>query len=240
MNPSKVLLVRKTKAAQMKTNTALLIFARTAFEESKHKSFKASKAFFNYQNKKILRLAKKSGLNYVWIDERAQTGENFEQRYLNAIQTIFDEGFEQVISIGNDSPELSLSHFRQAIDSLKQKDMCFGPSKDGGFYLWGIKKRLFKKQNFLDFSWKTKDLLSEILSELDKKCISVSCIDTLIDLDRREDAFLLLNTGKIALQLKIILVQILNLNKDFYLVYQPYPKTRFTNVYYNKGSPLAA
>lgn len=224
----------------MKTNTALLIFARTATEESKYKSFKASEAFFDYQNKQVLQLAKISGLDFYWIDEHKQRGGNFAQRYLNAIQNIFDKGYQQLISIGNDAPELNSNHLQQAVMSLNYQDMCFGPSKDGGFYLWGVKKPFFKKENFLDFSWKTKDLLSEILGELDKKCISVSCIDTLIDLDRREDAFLLLNTGKIALQLKIILVQILNLNKALYLVYKPYLKTRFTNVYYNKGSPLAA
>lgn len=224
----------------MKTNTALLIFARTASEESKHKLFHASKAFFEYQNKQVLRLAKTTGLDYFWIDEHQQTGEDFEQRYLNAIQTVFDKDYGQVISIGNDSPELNLTHIHQAIESLKHNDMCFGPSKDGGFYLWGTKKEFFRKEDFLGFAWKTKDLLSEILNKLKQKSISVSCIQSLVDLDHREDAFLLLKKAHFDFQLKAILVQILYQNKGIYLYHPPKLKFKFTSVYYNKGSPVAA
>lgn len=224
----------------MKTNTALLIFARTASEESKYKSFQASETFFEYQNKQLLRLAKTSGLDFFWIDEQAQIGNNFEQRYLNAIQWVFDKDYKQLISIGNDSPELSLTHLYHAIESLKHNDMCFGPSKDGGFYLWGVKKELFKKEKFLDFPWKTKDLLTEILAELNQQHMSVFCLQKLIDLDYREDAFLLINKAYIASELKAVLVQILNQSKNLYSYYPPKLKPRFTSVYYNKGSPLAA
>lgn len=224
----------------MKTNTALLIFARTASEESKHKSFRASEAFFQYQNKQILRLADSSGKDFYWIDEHAQVGKNFEQRYLNAIQSIFNKGYKQVISVGNDSPELNLNHLLKAIESLQHNDMCFGPSKDGGFYLWGLKREHFEKKRYLDFAWKTKDLLSEILAELKQQNVTVSCIQTLTDLDRREDALLLLNKTQITSQLKSILFQILHQDIELYLYYPPKLKPRFTDVYFNKGSPLAA
>ena len=135
----------------MRKTTALLIFARTASEESKHKRFLASKAFFEYQNNKVLNIAKSSGLDYYWIHDRLQVGNSFEERFLNAIQNLFELGYNEVITIGNDSPELQNQHIHQALTVLKTNDMCFGPSHDGGFYLWGLKKDDFLKENFLNF-----------------------------------------------------------------------------------------
>lgn len=224
----------------MRYSTALLIFARTASEESKYKPFKASKTFFEYQNNHALQLAKKSGLDYFWIDERQQTGETFAHKYLNAIQKVFENGFERVISIGNDSPELNLNHIHQACEDLKHKDMCFGPTQDGGFYLWGVKKNLFKKEKFLHFSWKTRDLLSEILEELNQQNISASCLQNLMDLDYREDALSLLQKSRLTFQIRVILFQILNQNQNNFNRISSVGLTFFTSVYYNKGSPLAA
>lgn len=224
----------------MSNNTALLIFARTASEESKHKSFQASEAFFKYQNKKLLKLAEESGLHYFWVDESQQTGKDFAHRYLNAIQSIFDKNFDQVISVGNDSPGLSLKHINQTIDILRSKDMCFGPSMDGGFYLWGVKKTFFKKENFLDLSWRSKKLFSEFLDQLQLQSISTSCLQVLEDLDYPEDARRLLQTAKISFSLKAILLQIINQKQIASLVFQLHLKSKFTDVYYNKGSPKAA
>jgi len=111
---------------------------------------------------------------------------------LNAIQYIFDKGYQRVISIGNDTPGLELKHILKASELLEHNSMCFGPSKDGGFYLWGVKKDSFEKKSFLNFKWNTEDLLPEILSELTYNSIQFDCIETLIDLDCNEDAFLLL------------------------------------------------
>ncbi|WP_127845834.1 TIGR04282 family arsenosugar biosynthesis glycosyltransferase [Psychroflexus aestuariivivens] len=222
----------------MRTKTALLIFARTASEESKHKTFKASEALFDYQNKQVLKLAKTSGLDYFWIDEHKQRGENFAHRYLNAIQGVFDKGFEQVISIGNDTPELNLNHLQCAVKSLDCKDMCFGPSRDGGFYLWGVKKSFFNKEKYLHFSWKTKDLLSEILLYLEQQSFTVDCISTLMDLDYREDAISLLQKSRLTFQIKVILFQILNQNQNNFTHSSTEFITFSSSVYYNKGSPF--
>jgi|AntRauTorcE11897_2_1112592.scaffolds.fasta_scaffold05980_2 glycosyltransferase A (GT-A) superfamily protein (DUF2064 family) len=221
----------------MNTTTALLIFARTASEESKHKSFEASEAFFRYQNKKLLELAKTSGLDYFWVDESHQIGENFAQRYLNAIQFVFEKDYEQVISIGNDSPGLSLDQINQSVQLLKSRDMCFGPSQDGGFYLWGVKKAFFKKEEFQNFPWKTQNLLSVILTTLEQQSISVDYLQTLGDLDFREDAQHLLKNTKLSFTLKDILLQMINPKQNVLSLFQPHLKSKFTDVYYNKGSP---
>lgn len=224
----------------MKCNSALLIFARTASEESKYKSFKASKAFFQQQNKQVLKLAKTSGLDYFWIDEHQQIGQSFEERFLNAIQTIFDQGYSDVISIGNDSPELEVKHIDNALLTLNHSEVCFGPSIDGGFYLWGIKKEVFSKTSFLNFSWKTEHLLAEILSYLEENTISASCLEALADLDHRKDAFYFVHSSKLSAQLLSILLKMLQNEPTELLSLLPSQKPYYSKVYYNKGSPLAA
>jgi glycosyltransferase A (GT-A) superfamily protein (DUF2064 family) len=222
------------------TKTALLIFARTASEESKHKTFKASEVFFDYQNKELIKLAQASKLEYFWIDEHQQVGDRFALRYLNAIESIFQKGFSQVISIGNDSPGLNSDHIQQAKEALHHTDMCFGPAQDGGFYLWGIKKELFSKQNFLNQSWSTGQLLSQLLKSLEQQSVSVICLQTLVDVDFREDALRLMQTSRLSYQLKLILFQILEQDLLTYPQLQFDLKSSNANVYYNKGSPLAA
>lgn len=224
----------------MNVKTALLIFARTASEESKHKTFNASKLFFEYQNRKLIELAKTSGLPYFWIDETQQIGDNFQERFLNAIQSSLNKGFDQIISIGNDSPELNLSHINKALESLKHNDMCFGPTLDGGFYLWGVKKDNFEKKRCLQFSWKTRHLLSEVLDDFKTHSISVECIDILSDLDQREDALLLLKNSKLPSFLLKILNLILIQNQMNFIDSEIIQSKPCFRLYYNKGSPMTA
>ena len=224
----------------MKNDTALLIFARTASEESKHKSFKASRPFFQQQNATILRLAKSSGLTFFWIDENYQIGNTFEERYLNAKQSIFNKGYSKVISIGNDAPELELKHIQNAVESLHHNQVCFGPSRDGGFYLWGIQKEVFQKNVFINFSWKTNTLLAEIKKYLKVHSIPASYLDILTDLDQRKDAYYFLTSVSISDQILSILLRMLEDRSTESHRFIPYSPLNYTEVYYNKGSPVLA
>lgn len=224
----------------MKTKTAILIFANSARIDAERKCIINGKEFFNFQHKNLLKLVKESELPHFWIDENRQVGDDFENRYLNAIQHIFDKGYQQVISIGNDTPGLELKHILEASELLEHNSMCFGPSKDGGFYLWGVKKESFEKKSFLNFKWNTKNLLPEILSELTYNSVQFDCIETLIDLDCNEDAFLLLQNKSIDFQLKYILLKIVRKTNTFSTFFHSITETQLTSLYYNKGSPLSA
>jgi len=222
------------------TKTAILIFANSARIDAERKCINNGKEFFNFQHRNLLKLVKKSKLPHFWIDENRQVGDNFENRYLNAVQHIFNKGYQQVISIGNDTPGLKLKHILEASELLQHNNMCFGPSKDGGFYLWGVKRESFEKNSFLDFKWNTKDLLPEILNELTHNSVRFDCIETLIDLDCNEDAFLLLRNKSIDFELKYILLKIIRKPNNPSTLFQFITKTQLKSLYYNKGSPLPA
>ncbi|QWX83693.1 DUF2064 domain-containing protein [Cellulophaga sp. HaHaR_3_176] len=174
--------------------TVLFVFSLSATIEAERKPLfgvskkNISKQFFKLLNQNTLNLAKDSGVDVVWVDETQQKGSTFAERYFNAYKSLFNEGYEKVISIGNDTPNLNANHISQAIKSLSHQQMVFGPSKDGGIYLLGYTKNAFNEQAFKNFSWLTSKLSDEIERFAIEKELSFSVLETLIDIDSKNNA----------------------------------------------------
>lgn len=147
---------------------ALLIFAKSADFESNTKNIVSSKkkniSLWNKLNNKTLKIAQNSIIPYFISDENSQKGENFGEKIANSIQTVFDKGFEKVIVIGNDCPELKTSHLKKAQLELQKNDLVFGPDFKGGIYLLGISKKEFNATDFKQFHWQSKYLNQNISS----------------------------------------------------------------------------
>src|SRR5436309_2445791 len=52
----------------------------------------------------------------------------------------FQEGFERVVIIGSDAPEVSRRDVELAWHHLGNHDVVLGPAKDGGYWLIGLRK----------------------------------------------------------------------------------------------------
>jgi uncharacterized protein len=122
----------------MKTKTAILIFANSAEKELTSKSISSSD-FFNLLDSDTVKTVKKTNLPYFHFSEKEQIGSSFGERFTNAIEAVFNKGFEHVISLGNDIPHLRANHILKATQNLATSDYVLGPSTDGGFYLMGFK-----------------------------------------------------------------------------------------------------
>lgn len=174
--------------------TVLFVFSLSATIEAERKPLfgirkkNISKKFFKILNQKTLKLANNSGVDVVWIDETQQKGSTFSERYFNAYKSLFDQGYKNVISIGNDTPNLTSNHIKRAIKLLAHQQMVFGPSKDGGVYLLGYTKTAFNKKQFKKFSWLTHKLSDEIENFAIQKNISFSVLETLVDIDSKNNA----------------------------------------------------
>ena len=68
-----------------------------------------------------------------------QTGDGLGERMLLAIREVLERGYERCVLIGTDVPEVKSQDIRQAFDILHRKDVVFGPTADGGYYLVGMK-----------------------------------------------------------------------------------------------------
>ena len=128
-------------------------------------------------------LARESGLPVFRFDEHNQTGSTFASRYTWAIQSVFDAGFDRLITIGNDCPQLNVTQIRQAASLIEEGEAVLGPTVDGGFYLLGLTKKDFNPEAFLGFSWNTDTVFEELSTHLSVNKVSCKLLRKLADVD---------------------------------------------------------
>ena len=222
----------------LKKKTAILIFANSAEKEAERKSF-LSADVFSALNNQTLKKVKKSGIDYFLISEKQQVGNSFGERFSNAIESVFNNGFENVITIGNDTPHLKTHHLIDTLQQLEKNDLILGPSKDGGFYLMGIKKEHFHKETFLKLPWQTNRLQKCISSKATAKNLEIKFLELLNDLDTKEDIKTILNSfKKISFSiLKILQKLFFRIKKTFPEAYLLISETSYSQNL-NKGSPI--
>ena len=86
------------------------------------------------------------------------------------------------ILIGGDIKNVRSQYIIDAWKKLKNLDIIFGPSEDGGFWLIGVSK--IRKLNFIfhDIDWNSDNTLSQVISQIPPN-ISVGFANTLEDID---------------------------------------------------------
>ena len=88
------------------------------------------------------------------------------------------------ILIGSDIPCISKHDINQSISYLKKHDLVIGPSKDGGFYLVGVKN---VEHQIFKFMRQNKILSSDLIKICINQDISYKLLRTLNDVDEPED-----------------------------------------------------
>lgn len=219
---------------------AVLIFANSSQEELRNKSIPKSGHFFDALTEQTLATAKKTQFSYFHVTEKQQRGNSFGERFTNAIQSIFDKGFEHVITIGNDTPHLKASHIIDAYKQLAKGKSVLGPAADGGFYLMGLHRSRFEASKFKKLSWQTALLYREVSLLLSDEKNELAQLQTLFDLDDVNDLHLFFkrfkNIPRRLFDTICLLLEVVTENSSFlYIVLDDY----FFKTFYNKGSPAA-
>jgi uncharacterized protein len=199
----------------LKQTTAILIFTRSAEAEIRHKNFIEGASAKS--NKKIVRTliqqtvctASKTLSPVFTIDETQQIGETFGEKFANSFQKLFDQGFEKVIAIGNDCPDLTAETLKKTIDELQRKQVVVGPSKDEGMYLIGLSKKGFSFDDFSNLPWQKKGLLTEFIRQTENTNQSILLLSELIDLDNFNDVKSFIRKGKISGYFKKLLLRLI-------------------------------
>ena len=95
-----------------------------------------------------------------------QTGADLGARMESAFEYAFAE-FSPVVMIGTDSPTFPARRLSEAIAALrKEAAIALGKSRDGGFYLIGLKKRV---RNLFDgIEWSTPRVFAQMTANLEK------------------------------------------------------------------------
>ena len=121
-----------------------------------------------------------------------QEGEGLGERMKNAFNQGFIDNYKRVILIGSDLPDITAEVMNKGLESLKSKEVVFGPAEDGGYYLVGLSKMV--DSIFDDKTWSTENLLEVTLNELKEQSVSYTLLQEMNDIDTVED----LNKSSIA------------------------------------------
>ena len=218
--------------------TAILVFANSAKEELVTKSIPKSEQLFEKLTKTTLSKAKKTGLPIFHLTEKEQIGSNFGERFTNAIAAVFDKGFDNIITIGNDTPHLKTQHLKNTVKQLKLGKTIIGPSVDGGFYLLGLQKSNFDVSKFKKLPWQRFILYNQISRWLQSESSELVKLPVLQDVDNVKDLrSLLLFSKTLSTSLILLIIGLLSLKNRLF-----HKKYHFINLFpnrcfYNKGSP---
>jgi len=126
-------------------------------------------------------------LNALWPNSEkfVQQGADLGERMQNAFQAGFDLGYEKIIGIGTDLPDLSAATLNDGFEALETNHTVFGPSDDGGYYIIGMRKMI--PQIFENKPWSTESLLEITCAELESLNYRTHLLPVLNDVDTVDD-----------------------------------------------------
>lgn len=110
-----------------------------------------------------------------------QKGNNLGERMYNAIQLLFDAGYQKVSLIGSDSPDIPISYIEIAFQKLDYYEIVIGPSEDGGYYLIGMRKP--HEEIFKNTVWGRDTVLKDTISNVVNAGLSYFLLPEWYDID---------------------------------------------------------
>lgn len=123
--------------------------------------------------------------NFILFNKEYQVAGDLGIKMMVAFSSMFEQGYDEVIMIGTDCPDNSSANLNKALSYLKNNDVVFGPSLDGGYYLIGMTK--LYRELFENKIWSTDIVYQEALEETSKMKLKTIEVETINDIDTEED-----------------------------------------------------
>lgn len=120
----------------------------------------------------------------------AQVGKDLGERMNNAINNGLKAGYEKVVIIGSDSPDLPYEYIEDGFGRLSSFDMVVGPCRDGGYYLIGGRREL---PVFNCIPWSSNRVFEMTTKKAVESDITFSVLQEWHDIDTWEDLQMLRN-----------------------------------------------
>lgn len=114
-----------------------------------------------------------------------QRGDDLGERMQNAFRDVFESGYERVVIVGSDCPELTKRHLGDAFTALDNHDVVIGPARDGGYYLLGMKS--LHDELFVNKSWSTATVFHDTRRDARRLGLAVAELEVLSDVDTFDD-----------------------------------------------------
>lgn len=118
----------------------------------------------------------------------AQSECDLGHRLLHCLDSLRLRGYERIVVIGSDSPDLSPTLITAAFTALDlpRYNLVFGPADDGGFYLMGVKSEV-NGALFEAVAWSSDRTLAQILSNAARLDLRVAQLPQWSDIDTPAD-----------------------------------------------------
>jgi len=169
--------------------TAILFFSRTASEEAAIKTFhpnigrKGNIAISQCLIDQTKTVSQRTNLAFFSSFSPQQTGNQFGERLANAIEFVYNKGYEKVIVIGNDCPSISTDLLLNVDKLLENNPLVLGPATDGGVYLIGIDRSIYSRDFFLALPWQKSSLQNGWINYAQQITSSIEWLECYSDID---------------------------------------------------------
>lgn len=224
------------------SSSAILVFSRTSDQEAQVKTFsshigkKGNKKIAQLFIKKAIKKARCTGLPVFISFGNTQVGNTFGEKLANAFEQIFLQGYENVIAIGNDCPNITREQLLKTNDLLNSNQVVLGPSKKGGLYLIGMNRDFFNKKKFQNFRWESSLLSSEWKIYCDEFQFASHWLDAFNDINGEKDFSDFFKSLNCLKEIRTTLKSILASRNIDYTYYQK----SFFILFLSKSFPLRA
>lgn len=125
----------------------------------------------------------------IWTGARffrhRQLGADLGERMADAFAQMERLGYERIVLIGSDLPQLQPDHLEKAFEALEEHELVFGPATDGGYWLIGCCEA--RIQLFENKRWSTGSVLADSLADCERNSWTYHLLEELNDIDTAED-----------------------------------------------------
>lgn len=218
---------------------AVLLFAQSENVESISKPIancaKQNILLWDKMNKRVLKTIRKSKLPYFHSDETNQSGAIFGEKLANAIQETFIKGFEKVIVIGNDCPELKSVHLIEAASQLLRNDFVLGANYNGGAYLIGVTKSALNMEEFTTIPWQTTAVFRELKVLSHENTLTI--LPSFSDCNTADDFKKIISNLSFLDRLQHLILSLFRNSSRINRYEIPVFNVKISSLNFNKGSP---
>jgi hypothetical protein len=164
----------------------VLLFARAPRAEAAVKGLRGGEALFALSQGRVRdAVAALPGIELVLVPPAAQAGSGFGERLEAAFRGAARGGYEEIVAVPGDVPELTAGDLAAAFRALSVSDTVLGPSRDGGVWLIGLRVAGVSLPDLFErVPWRTPRVLAALLVNAPKAFL----LEELLDVDRQTDA----------------------------------------------------
>lgn len=167
--------------------TAILYFAYRPDVEAVRKPIfsdhgaKVNAHFYHSLQEELFGRLTPLGVPLIHIDDQQQRGEGFGERFCNAVEDVLAKGYDRLMILGNDAPEIKTEKYQHIIEALDNGESCLIPTESGGTGVIAIQAKDYDRQKWMDVSWQSNAVYFQLYDAIEG-CTAMDPVHELNDL----------------------------------------------------------